>query len=67
MKAKPVSKPVGAEQEWFSVQLEDLARRTDVAKNRAWAGRPERMRAYRLEETCGGMPLQTAEEFKCLT
>ena len=67
MKAKPVSKPVGAEQKWFSVQLEDLARRTDVKKNPAWVGRSGRMRAYPLEETCGGMPPQTAEDFKCLT
>jgi hypothetical protein len=54
MKAKPVSKPVGAEQKWFSVQLEDLARRTDVAKNPAWVGRSGRMRAYLLEETDAG-------------
>ena len=67
MKAKPVSKPVGAKQKWFSVQLEDLARRTDVAKNPAWLGRSGGCEPIPLKRQMRGMPPQTAEDFKCLT
>jgi hypothetical protein len=67
MKAKPVSKPVGAEQKWFSVQLEDLARRTDVAKIPPGPADRDGCEPISLKRQMRGMPPQRAEDFKCLT